>query len=89
MALVQELYSAVDGRLVQFYCDLIKDAHSYRWPFAVWRVYCPLSVTQTSHTANALYTNYYRTGGVTGGDSIVYEFYALAAWWIVHAKIDG
>ena len=31
---------------------------------------------------------YYRTGEVTGGNSIVYVFYALAARWTVHANID-
>ena len=28
----------------------------------------------------------YRTGGVTGERSIVYDFYFLAATWTVHAK---
>ena len=30
---------------------------------------------------------YYRTGGVTGDNYIVYDFYPLAIRWTVHAKI--
>ena len=32
---------------------------------------------------------YYRTGGVKRDNSIVYNFYAPAARWTVHAKIDS
>ena len=32
---------------------------------------------------------YYGMGRVTGDNSLLYEFYLLAARWTVHAKIDN
>ena len=79
--------SSKNGGLVRQFSSYTKPTF---YPYTVFRKPLPLSegaLNCRRPAADCIV--YYRTGGVAGDNSIVYDMYFLAARWTVLAKIDS
>ena len=80
---VLDLRFTKEGSLTREFSSIFKPTS---YPFIL---FSPVTPSPRGFTQLPLSTALYaiRTGGVRGDNSIVYDFYALAARWTVHAKI--